>query len=438
MNSTLSSEKLSRTQIGQIMSAFSGWLMDGYTSIAYLVVAITFSNVFFPAKFSQALLLIFLGLVVGSVARLIGSLILGNFLGDRLGRKKMLIYSIMGFSFSSFLIAFIPTYKTVGYLATVILYSLLFVVGLFAGAEYAGGTALSMESVPQKKRMPVGAFVQSGYGVGYFLILLVAAGFTGYFGQAQSTNLVWRALFATTIIPGIIALVIRLSSKESPVFDEMKNKNEIEHIPAEGMLKQWYALLAALFIVVGLLLLNTITLGFYPTLIPMLYPILYGTATNDLYNSYINLISLFGVWIGGFAAYIIFRRRVTLLLFSTIFLISIVPLYLLAMSGSVFLTVLAFAIQAFIEAAIFSTIPAYLAEVFQKTHRATTIGVVYNGAAVPASFGISAVLLLGGHGFFNSDSISWLLFLFIGAIILIIGIIMSKESSNLKNDPILN
>ena len=63
------SDKINRTQMAQILSAFSGWLMDGYTSIAYVVVAVTISGVFFPSNFSDSLLLTFLGLAVGAVAR---------------------------------------------------------------------------------------------------------------------------------------------------------------------------------------------------------------------------------------------------------------------------------------------------------------------------------------------------------------------------------
>ncbi len=434
----MNSQKLTRSQFGQIMSAFSGWLMDGYTTIAYAVVAITFSQVFFPANFADALLLTFLGLGFSSIARLIGAMILGNFLGDKLGRRKMLLYSIIGFSLFSFFIAFIPTYATDGYYATALLYALIFVVGLFGGAEYAGGTALSMESVPQEKRMPVGAFVQSGYGVGYFLILLVAALFSSYFGQAQADNLVWRAIFATTIIPGIITLIIRFSSKESPVFEKMEEKKEIEKVPLKSIGSERRGFVAAFMILGGLLLINVVTLSFYPTFIGLLYPHLAETSTDDLYNSYINLISLIGIWIGGFIAFFIFKRKLTILIFSIIFLISIFPIYLITTTGVVFYTVLGFSIQAFIEAAIFSTIPAYLSEVFSKSHRTTAIGLVYNGAAVPAGFGVYALLYFGQSLFPDHVASSWLAFLFLGSIVLIVGALLTRESSDLSNDPIKN
>ncbi len=433
----MKSEKLNRTQVAQILSAFSGWLMDGYTSIAYVVVAVTISGVFFPSNFSDSLFLTFLGLAVGAIARFVGSIALGNFLGDKLGRRKMLLYSIVGFSSFSFLIAFIPTYQSAGYAATAILYILLFLVGIFAGAEYSGGTALSMEAIPQGKRVAVGAFVQSGYGVGYFILLLVASLIRSYYGPAQADDLVWRVIFATTIIPGIVAVIIRLFTHESPVFDEMKSRNEIEKVPLEGTILQTRILVSAFLLVAGLLLLNTITLSFYPTFLGELYTKISGSA-DDLYNSYINLISLIGVWIGGVFAFLIFKRKLTMTVFSIIFLISLIPLYYLVFSGNLTLTIVAFSIQAFIEAAIFASIPAFLSEVFSKSHRTTSIGFIYNGAAIPASFGISAVIYFSSKNLFGTTGQSWLVFLFIGTIVLLIGLLLSKESSNKLKDPINN
>ena len=151
---------VSKTSIIPVFGAFSGWLMDGYVSIGYLLVASTLSTQFFPNSFgSLSLVAIFLGLPFGAVARIVGSITLGNFLGDRYGRRTMLVYSIIGFSIFSFAIAFLPVYSQVGFIAPVLLYILLFMVGIFAGAEYAGGAALSMENVPQKSRLLVGSFV---------------------------------------------------------------------------------------------------------------------------------------------------------------------------------------------------------------------------------------------------------------------------------------
>lgn len=421
----------------QVLSAFSGWLMDGYVSIGYVIVAPILASIFFPSTFSHtyALLLIFLGLVVGAIARFIGSIILGNFLGDKLGRRKMLVYSIMGFSVSSFFIGFLPVYSQVSYLAPVLLYFILFIVGLFAGAEYSGGATLSMEAVPQKARLPVGAFVQSGYGVGFFIMLLVLAYLKSVFGIAQYDDLVWRVMFFTTIIPGIVALIIRLFTTESEVFVDMSEKNEIENVPAKGILKQIDSTVASFILLTGLLLLNNVTLSFYPTFLGDLYASLANSPLIDDYNAEINLISLVGVWIGGIVAYFIFRRKLTLGVYSVIFIVILYPIYLLTTSNTLFLTLAAFSAIAFVEAAIFSSIPAYLAEIFSKSHRTTAMGTIYNGAAIPASFGISAIYFISS---FHSLSMStaWFLIMVVGSILLILGIVLSSETGIGGKDPI--
>ena len=421
----------------QVLSAFSGWLMDGYVSIGYVIVAPILASIFFPSTFSHtyALLLIFLGLVVGAIARFIGSIILGNFLGDKLGRRKMLVYSIMGFSVSSFFIGFLPVYSQVSYLAPVLLYFILFIVGLFAGAEYSGGATLSMEAVPQKARLPVGAFVQSGYGVGFFIMLLVLAYLKSVFGIAQYDDLVWRVMFFTTIIPGIVALIIRLFTTESEVFVDMSEKNEIENVPAKGILKQIDSTVASFILLTGLLLLNNVTLSFYPTFLGDLYASLANSPLIDDYNAEINLISLVGVWIGGIVAYFIFRRKLTLGVYSVIFIVILFPMYLLTTSNTLFLTLTAFSAIAFVEAAIFSSIPAYLAEIFSKSHRTTAMGTIYNGAAIPASFGISAIYFISS---FHSLSMStaWFLIMVVSSILLILGIVLSSETGIGGKDPI--
>jgi MFS family permease len=423
----------------QVLSAFSGWLMDGYVSIGYVLVAPILASIFFPSNFSHtfSLLLTFLGLAFGAIARFIGSIVLGNFLGDRLGRRKMLVYSIIGFSVSSFFIGFLPVYSQVSFLAPALLYSILFIVGLFAGAEYSGGATLSMEAVPQKARLPVGAFVQSGYGVGFFIMLLVLAYLKTVFGVGEYDNLVWRIMFFTTIIPGIIALIIRLFTKESEVFTEMERDNEFEKTPASGIFKQLDSTVSSFILVAGLLLLNTVTLSFYPTFLGDLYTNLANNPIIDDYNAEINLISLIGVWIGGIIAYFIFRRKVTLGVYSVVFIALLYPMYILTVSGNLFETLLAFSVIAFVEAAIFSSIPAYLAEIFNKTHRTTAMGTIYNGAAIPASFGISAIYFVTAESKLPITS-SWLIMMILGSILLIIGVLLSRETGIKGKDPISN
>ena len=408
-----------------VIAAWSGWLMDGYVSIAYLLMASYLAVVFFPSSFTGSLIAVVLGLAVGSIARSIGSLVFGNFLGDKIGRRNMLMVTVVGFSVFSFAIGFLPTYTTAGYIAFGLLYMLLFIIGLFGGAEYGGGTALYAETVPAEKRGVIGAFVQSGFGTGFFVAAGVAAIIGSYYTTAQITSFAWRIMFYTTLIPGIIALVSRLGARETPVFKEMIEKREIERTPIFKMIKEEpLPMIFAIFITTGLLYINSGTFSFYP--------ILMGTGINNipLVDSGLilvvaNLVSLIGVWLGGFISTRIPGRRLAMMIFSAIFIVSLYPLTFYGVSTDVTTLYVVFSIQAFLEAMIFSTLPSFLAEKFSKRYRSTGVGFTYNAGAIIGGFAPTFILLSRSSlGLLNG----WFLNLVIANVVLILGLALSAET----------
>lgn len=400
--------------------------MDGYTTIAYALLATVIAPIFFPSTNSLiSLIALFGGLAVEALARPIGSVLLGNFLGDRIGRKAMLTTTILGFSVFAGLKGLLPTYGQIGIFAPIILYVILFIEGMFAGAEYGGGTALSMESIPPEKRGPIGAFVQSGFGTGYFIISFVYAGFYSYFGSVDFSTIGWRILFLTTFIPGILTLIIRIMAEETHVFKEMREKNEIVKIPVLHLLRKGgKELIFALLITSGLLFINTATFSFYPTLFQKIHAGISLTTVGD-YVGIINLISLFGVWLGGVFALFIVERKKTLLIYSLIFIAITYPIAYFAFNFDPLLTLIMFSIQAFFEAMIFSVLPAFLSETFSKKFRTTGVGFAYNGGAIFGGFAISIILATTYYfGLFNS----WITWLFLAEIIMVLGIIFSRET----------
>ncbi len=416
---------LNGQQWTNVIAAWSGWLMDGYVSIAYLLMASYLALVFFPTSFTDSLIAIVLGLAVGSIARSIGSLVFGNFLGDKIGRRNMLMVTVIGFSVFSFAIGFLPTYATAGYIALALLYILLFVIGLFAGAEYGGGTALYAETVPAEKRGLVGAFVQSGYGTGFFVAAGVSAIIGTYYSTTGIIDFAWRIMFYTTLIPGIIALVSRLGAKETPVFQEMVKMREVEKAPIFKMIKEEpLPVIFAIFITTGLLYINSGTFSFYP--------ILMGNEINKiplkdsgLILVVVNLISLIGVWLGGFISTRIPGRRLAMMVFSVIFIVSLYPLTYYGISTDITTLYLAYSVQAFFEAMIFSTLPSFLAEKFSKRYRSTSVGFTYNAGAIIGGFAPTIILL-------SRDSLGllngWFLNLAIANVVLIIGLALSAET----------
>lgn len=396
--------------------------MDGYTTIAYALMAVIIQPVFFPAK-TIGLILIFGGFATEALARPIGSIVFGNFFGDRLGRKYMLVVTIIGFSSLAALKGALPSYAQIGIFAPIMLYIVLFFEGMFAGAEYGGGTALSMESIPPEKRSFIGAFVQSGFGMGYFLISFVSLGFSGFLGDAAISTFGWRLIFATTLVPGFIALIIRIGVKETPVFEEMKEKKQVEKIPISALIRSSpKAMIVGLTITTGLLYVNTATFSFYPSVMK-----LNGISDADTFLSVgiINLLSLIGIWSGGIISGLIGGRRRPMLVYSLLFTATIYPLIILGISESFRDATIFFGIQAIIEAMIFSTIPAFLAESFSKKFRVTAVSFTYNGGAIVGGFALTFIAALElPLGLTNA----WIINLFIASVVMFIGVLLSRET----------
>ncbi len=416
---------LSGQQWTSIIAAWSGWLMDGYVSIAYVLMASYISKVFFPAHFTESLIFTVAGLAVGSIARSIGSLAFGNFFGDRIGRRNMLMITVIGFSLFSFLIGFLPTYLNVGYAALVMLYALLFTVGLFAGAEYGGGTALYAESVPAEKRGFVGSFVQSGFGTGFFLAAGVYSILGLYYSTADFINFAWRIMFYTTIIPGVIAIISRFGAKESKVFTEMVEKHEIVNTPILKMVvEQPLPVLFAIFVTTGLLFINSGTFSFYPILMGVDINNIPAT-TSGLILVIVNLISLLGVWIGGAISTKIPGRKLAMIIYSVVFLVALYPLTVYGVKTDPSILYMVYSVQAFLEAMIFSTLPSFLAEKFSKRYRTTAVGFTYNAGAIIGGFAPTFILLsAGSFGLLNG----WFVNLALANVLLIVGLVFSVET----------
>jgi len=395
--------------------------MDGYTSIAYALVALTIAPIFFPASLG-GIVATFAGFAVGALARSIGSLTLGNFLGDKMGRKSMLVLTVLFFSIFAALKGALPSYKQVGLLSPVLLYTVLFLEGFFAGAEYGGGTTLAMESIPAEKRNFIGSFVQSGFGTGYFIVSFVYAALKAYFGSSFSV-VGWRVFFATALVPGAITVLLRAVSKETPVFEEMKTRGEVERIPVRGLFKQApKAMLFAILITTGLLFVNTATFSFYPS---VMFTKGFSGVSVGVGVAVINLVSLFGVWIGGALGNVIGGRKRPMLIYSLIFVLSVYPILKLGYSGGYTTFVSAFSVQAFLEAMIFSTLPVFLSELFSKRFRATGVGFAYNAGAIVGGFAISLIYALSSViGLFES----WLLLLIAFSLVMLVGIALSSET----------
>ncbi len=214
-----------------------GSALEYYDFYIYgLASALIFGPLFFkPLGDSGALIASFATYGVGFAARPFGGVLFG-FIGDRFGRKMVLLMTIGMMGLASFAIGLLPTFDQAGMLGAVLLVTLRIVQGLGAGAEQAGATTLISEVAPPKRR---GYFASLPF-VGIQLGTLLGAGTFALIGMANKSVLegwLWRVPFLASFILIVVALFIRLRLKETPVFQELEKHKNVVKNPVGELLK---------------------------------------------------------------------------------------------------------------------------------------------------------------------------------------------------------
>ena len=223
---------LSEQQKTIVFASWFGWALDGYDLVLMLFVISSVNQLFFfSGDPTLSLLATFATYIVALVMRPVGGAVFGNF-GDKYGRKKTMVITIIGFSTVTFVTGLLPTLQTVGIVAPILLIILRFVQGLFAGGEWASGSVITMEMVPKKTRGLLSGFVQSGYSFGFVLASFVYGLMLSIYPGHAFIEIGWRIMFFTGIIPGLIALIIRVKMVESKIWlDSKEQKKEIHKTP---------------------------------------------------------------------------------------------------------------------------------------------------------------------------------------------------------------
>jgi MHS family metabolite:H+ symporter-like MFS transporter len=207
-----------------------GSALEYYDFYIYgLASALIFGPLFFsPLGPDGALIASFATYGVGFAARPFGGLIFG-YIGDRFGRKMVLILTIALMGTASFAIGLLPTFEQAGMLGAVLLVTLRIIQGLGAGAEQAGATTLISEVAPRRRR----GFFASLPFVGIQLGTLLGAGTFAFITMADKSVLqgwLWRVPFLASFILIAVAIFIRLKLKETPAFQELeKHKNVVKN-----------------------------------------------------------------------------------------------------------------------------------------------------------------------------------------------------------------
>lgn len=210
-----------------------GAVIETYDFIGFgTAAALYFGTAFFPGSDPvTGTLASFATLGVGFAARPLGGII-GGHLGDKVGRKPVLVSSLILMGLATFAIGLLPTYAAVGLLAPALLVFVRIVQGLAFGAEWGGAILMSYEHAPWKTKGKYTGIVQAGFPVGLLLANLTFLASAGLGGE-----LAWRIPFLASIVLVVVGLIIRSKVPESPVFDEVKDSGTIVKAPIVEVLK---------------------------------------------------------------------------------------------------------------------------------------------------------------------------------------------------------
>ena len=222
-----------------VIAATVGTTIEWYDFFIYGTAAgLVFGKLYFPNSDPlTATLAAFGTYFIGFIGRPIGAAIFGHY-GDRIGRKATLIATLMCMGIATFLIAFVPTYESIGVWGAIILTVLRMVQGIGVGGEWGGSVLLAMEwSRTHGQRGLVASWPQFGVPCGLFLANLSILAFSSWSGD-QFLTWGWRIPFALSIILVGIGLWIRLGILETPVFQGLLNKKKIEKAPILEVIKK--------------------------------------------------------------------------------------------------------------------------------------------------------------------------------------------------------
>ncbi|GGD62611.1 MFS transporter [Microbacterium murale] len=237
-----------------VASSVVGTTVEWFDFFAYSTAAALILNALFFPDFDPLVgtILAFGGIAVGYFGRPLGSIVFGHF-GDRIGRKKVLVVSLVTMGAATFVIGLLPTYETIGVAAPVILMLLRFIQGFALGGEWGGAVLLVVEHAKPGRRAFLGSFPQVGLALGLTLSTLIFLPLVALPGDAfQAWG--WRIPFLVSAVLVLIGLFIRLRIAETPEFEAMRRAGQEARVPLWDTLKTHTAqvLLAALsFAVIG-------------------------------------------------------------------------------------------------------------------------------------------------------------------------------------------
>ena len=381
-----------KTPVRAALASFMGSAVEYYDFFVFgSAAALIFPHVFFPSAGDAALVMSFATFAFAYVARPVGAIFVGHF-GDRLGRRKVLLFTLLLMGGGTFLIGCLPTYDQAGWIAPALLIACRLLQGLSAAGEQAGASSLTLEHAPDDKRSFYTSWTLTGTQGGQILAALVFIPVVALPDEIKY-GIGWRIPFWLSAVVVVVAFFIRSRLNETPEFEEAKANNEVAKLPLAVLLRDHWADVLRVICCAFIAAVSTV----FGNL-----AIAYGVAVGmvDSITLWLvvaaNVVALFTQPMFGRLADRIGRKPV--FVYGAVASAVLMPFYLLSMSRGSELLVFALAILTFSfgYAAANATWPSFYGEMFSTPVRFSGVAIGTQIGFLLAGFTPSIVTALGG------------------------------------------
>ncbi|GAA3838480.1 MFS transporter [Brevibacterium ammoniilyticum] len=422
----LSVEITPRERLRVLWASFIGTAIEWYDFFLYgSATALVFAPQFFPSTDPlSSTLAAFGAFTIGFVARPLGGVVMGS-LGDRLGRKSMLMLSMMLMGGSTVAMGLLPNYQTIGVAAPIILVALRLIQGIGVGGEWGGAVLMAVEYSPRSRRALYGAIPGMGIPAGIILANLIVFWVSAAVAPEAFAAWAWRIPFLASGVLVIVGFYIRLKVGETPSFKRLEASAEVLKNPL-GMLFRRYTvpmLLGGLISIVPPIVGHVLTV----------FMLTFMTQAMGMPQSQMLIVIIFGsvVQFAAMPLVAVFADKVghkrSYMLGMALTAVWIFPMFALITSGSFGLMLLAYAVSFIIHPLMSSPQGAVLAGIFPPQVRYSGASISYQIASVIAGFSpLIAAALVG------ASSNVWPLatYMVVSTVVCLIGAVFMKVGTH--------
>jgi metabolite-proton symporter len=426
-----------------VFASLIGTAVEWYDFFLYgSAAALVFGALFFPdADPVNATLLAFGTYAVGFVARPLGGIVFGHF-GDRVGRKKMLVVSLMMMGGATIAIGLLPTYASIGVAAPILLLACRLLQGFAVGGEWGGAVLMAAEHGRDDQRGFWSSWPQAGVAMGN----LLATGVLWVLAAVQSEDAFnawgWRIPFLLSAVLVLVGLWVRLSIEESPVFKEARaeiedKKESASHMPLLEVIRTYPR---EVFIAMGMRMAENISYYIFTVVVitfvttyadqekgPILQALLIGSVVHFIWIPVVGAIS---DRIGRKPLYLVGAVGVAAWTF---------PFFSLVTEGGAGNLTLAVVVGLMLHALMYSPQAAFFSELFGTSVRYTGASVGYQLASIFAGAlaPIIALKLLGSVEESNTTAVG--LYVCVASALTVVAVLFAKETRNtsLRHDRVV-